>query len=150
MAILRKRWLLRSADVSHVNELARELKLSPLIAKLLVQRGFPNVEAARRFLSSTLASDLPSPFLLAGMDEAVSRIIKALGQGHQICVWGDYDVDGTTGAAVLVSFLREIGARGNYYIPHRLDEGYGLSRSGLGKSTVARKLSAVRSFLMYK
>lgn len=126
-----RRWFLRTADESLVTNLALELKLSPLLARILVQRGFDKVSSARRFLSSTLAADLPSPFLLAGMEEAVLRISQALAQKEKVCVWGDYDVDGTTGAAVLVSFLREIGMDPLFYIPHRIDEGYGLSREGL-------------------
>jgi len=130
VSTLSKRWLLRTADESLATNLALELSLSPLVARLLVQRGFDDVGSARRFLSSTLASDLPSPFLLAGMDDAVQRISEAMLQGEKVCVWGDYDVDGTTGAAVLVSFLREIGMKPHFYIPHRIDEGYGLSRLG--------------------
>jgi len=126
-----KRWFLRTADESLVTSLALELKLPPLLARILVQRGFGEVGAARRFLSSTLAADLPSPFLLAGMEAAVLRISKALLEDEKVCVWGDYDVDGTTGAAVLVSFLRELGMAPLFYIPHRIDEGYGLSREGL-------------------
>ena len=126
-----KRWILKEADETAAALLARDLKLPPLLALILVQRGFAEPESARRFLSSSLSSDLPPPHLLAGMDDAVRRICRALRDDEQVCVWGDYDVDGTTGAAVLVSFLREIGREPMFYIPHRIDEGYGMSRQGI-------------------
>ena len=126
-----RRWILKEADENAATLLSRELKLPPLLARILVQRGFADAGAARRFLSSSLSADLPSPHLLAGMDDAVRRITRALRDEERICVWGDYDVDGTTGAAVLVSFLREIGRDPTFYVPHRIDEGYGMSRQGI-------------------
>ena len=126
-----KRWILKEADENAADLLSRDLKLPPLLARILAQRGFADADSARRFLSSSLSQDLPSPHLLAGMDDAVRRICRALRGGEKICVWGDYDVDGTTGAAVLVSFLREIGREALFYIPHRIDEGYGMSRQGI-------------------
>ena len=68
---------------------------------------------------------------MADMEPAVRRVIDAVKNKEQIAIWGDYDVDGTTGAAVLVSFLREIGAAPIYYVPHRIEEGYGLNVEGL-------------------
>ena len=126
-----KRWILKEADDATAAHLAQELELPPLLARILVQRGFGDSDAARRFLSSSLSTDLPPPHLLAGMDDAVERICRALRDRERVCVWGDYDVDGTTGAAVLVSFLREIGGEPMFYIPHRIDEGYGMSRQGI-------------------
>lgn len=101
------------------------------MARILVHRGLKDPEGARRYLSSSLRSDLPSPFLMAGMEQAAGRLVRALERKERICVWGDYDVDGTTGTAVLVSFLREVGGEVVYYIPHRIDEGYGLNPEGL-------------------
>ncbi len=126
-----KRWILKETDADAAARLARELGLPLLLARILVQRGFAEPDAARRFLSSSLSADLPPPHLLAGMDPAVRRICRALHDRERVCVWGDYDVDGTTGAAVLVSFLREIGREPMFYIPHRIDEGYGMSRQGI-------------------
>ena len=126
-----KRWILKEADQTAAASLSRELKLPSLLARILAQRGFADPDAARRFLSSSLSADLPSPHLLAGMDDAVRRVARALRDGERVCIWGDYDVDGTTGAAVLVSFLREIGGAPLFYIPHRIDEGYGMSRQGV-------------------
>ena len=67
---------------------------------------------------------------MADMEPAVRRIVAAIRNHEQIGIWGDYDVDGTTGASVLVSFLREIGAEPIYYVPHRIEEGYGLNVEG--------------------
>lgn len=126
-----KRWVVKQADEAVVARHAAELKISPLLARILVQRNFADTAAAQRFLSSSLRADLPSPFEMAGMEPAVARIVRALQKKQQIAIWGDYDVDGTTGASVLVSFLRELGAAPVYHVPHRIDEGYGLNTEGL-------------------
>ena len=128
---MQKRWVLREADESVVSLLSEQLKIPPLVARILVHRGLKDPEGARRYLSSSLRSDLPSPFLMAGMEQAAGRLARALERKELICVWGDYDVDGTTGTAALVSFLREAGGEVIYYIPHRIDEGYGLNPEGL-------------------
>ena len=126
-----KRWLLRQADEAAVAGLAAALRLPPLIARLLAHRGLGDPEAARRYLSCSLRADLPSPFLMTGMDKAAERLANAVAERELIGVWGDYDVDGTTGTATIICFLREIGAEPVYYIPHRIGEGYGINVEGL-------------------
>jgi len=128
---LPKRWVFKQADEALIARQAERLNLSPLMARLLVQRGLADAEAAKIYLSSSLRADLPSPFVMAGMEAAVERIVRAVKNKELIGIWGDYDVDGTTGAAVLVSFLREIGAAPVYHVPHRVEEGYGLNLEGL-------------------
>ena len=128
---MQKRWILREADESVVSLLSEQLKIPPLVARILALRGLNDPDSARRYLSSSLRSDLPSPFLIAGMEQAAGRLVRALERKELICVWGDYDVDGTTGTAALVSFLREVKGEVIYYIPHRIDEGYGLNPEGL-------------------
>ena len=128
---LSKRWTIKEVDPRLVARQSAALAISPLLARILVLRGCAEEEAARRYLSSSLRSDLPSPFAMADMEPAVERIVAAVRNKEQIAIWGDYDVDGTTGAAVLVSFLREIGAEPIYYVPHRIEEGYGLNVEGL-------------------
>jgi single-stranded-DNA-specific exonuclease len=128
---LPKRWVLKQADEGLVARHCEELRISPLLARLLVLRGLADVHSAKRFLSSSLRADLPSPFEMADMEPAVERIVGAIKKNEMIGIWGDYDVDGTTGASVLVSFLREIGAEPVYYVPHRIEEGYGLNVQGL-------------------
>jgi single-stranded-DNA-specific exonuclease len=128
---LQKRWVIKDADPQFIVHQSKQLVISPLLARILILRGFTDGDVARRYLSSSLRADLPSPFEMAGMEAAVRRVVAAIKGKEQIAVWGDYDVDGTTGAAVLVSFLREIGAEPIYYVPHRMEEGYGLNVDGL-------------------
>ncbi len=128
---LSKRWLLKPVEEGLVTGHAEELKISPFLARMLVLRGLADLPAAKRYLSSSLRADLPSPFEMADMGRAVERIVGALMKKERIAIWGDYDVDGTTGTAVLVSFLREMGADPIYHIPHRIDDGYGLNLEGL-------------------
>ncbi len=126
-----KRWVLKQADDALIARQVEQLNLSPLMARLLVVRGLADSDAAKTYLSSSLRSDLPSPFTMVGMEPAVERIVRAVKHKELIGIWGDYDVDGTTGTAVLVSFLREIGAAPVYHVPHRVEEGYGLNVEGL-------------------
>jgi single-stranded-DNA-specific exonuclease len=128
---LLKRWTLKEVDPETVARRSEQLNISPLLARILFLRGCVEEDGARRYLSSSLRADLPSPFVMADMERAVCRIIDAVKHKAQIAIWGDYDVDGTTGTAVLVSFLREIGAAPIYYVPHRIEEGYGLNIEGL-------------------
>jgi single-stranded-DNA-specific exonuclease len=128
---LRRRWILKEADPGIIARHVQELKVSPLLARLLALRGLNDPERAKRYLAPSLRSDLPSPFLMADMDAAVDRLAYAVQHRETVAVWGDYDVDGTTGAAVVVAFLREVGAEPIYYVPHRVAEGYGLNIEGL-------------------
>ena len=128
---LPKRWILKEADEEIVERQSEQAKISPLLARLLVLRGLADLDSIKGYLSSSLRSDLPSPFTMIGMEPAVERIVHAIQQQERIGIWGDYDVDGTTGASVLVSFLREVGAEPIYHVPHRIEEGYGLNTEGL-------------------
>jgi single-stranded-DNA-specific exonuclease len=127
----RKRWILKEADEEIVDQYVANFKISRLIARVLALRGFADTDSARRYLSSSLRTDLPSPFQMADMEPAIRRLVDAIKNKQQIGIWGDYDVDGTTGASVLVSFLREVGAQPIYHVPHRIEEGYGLNTEGL-------------------
>lgn len=106
--------------------LARALGLRPLVAQLLWRRGFHDPDEAARFLEGRLR-DLPDPAGLAGIEAAVRRLGRALAEDEPITAFGDYDVDGVSSTALLVSFLRACGARRvDYHIPHRVRDGYGL------------------------
>lgn len=105
--------------------LAREAEISPVLARLLINRGITDAENARAFLYSS-AGDLYSPWLMCGMCKAVKRIQAALKSGEKITVYGDYDADGITAATILVEALQTLGGEVNYYLPSRFDEGYGL------------------------
>lgn len=104
--------------------------LHPLVARILSCRGVGSAEEASLFLAPALGNML-DPFLLKGMEQAVERLVSALQCGETICIYGDYDVDGITGTALLVSFLRTVGCTCHYFIPNRFDDGYGLSLEAL-------------------
>ena len=122
--------LVEQIDPGVVMELARQLEVKPVIARLLTQRGLDSPEKARAFFSSSLM-DQHDPFLMDGMEVAVRRISLALERHERILVYGDYDVDGTTGAALLYMFFTKLGADVDYYIPDRIREGYGVSATGI-------------------
>lgn len=128
---MRYNWkLLGQSDDILVQELARQLGVKPILARLLVQRGFDSVGKAKSFFFSSL-DDQHDPFLMNGMAKAVERVFTALERYEKILVYGDYDVDGTTGAALLYMFFRKLGANVEFYIPDRLKEGYGISAAGV-------------------
>ena len=121
------RWeVLNKHDSRTINEYADQLNSSPVLARILLNRGIANIETARRFLKPEL-SHLHDPFLLAGMQDAVERIAAAITNKEKILIYGDYDVDGTTATSMLLLFFRNLGQDVGFYIPDRLLEGYGLS-----------------------
>jgi single-stranded-DNA-specific exonuclease len=111
-------------------QLARTLKLSPLLAQCLLNRGLSEPEAIAGFLEPRLRG-LADPFLLPEMTAAVERLLLARARHETIVVFGDYDVDGVTSTALLLEVLEQLGYRTCHYLPHRLEEGYGLSRDGV-------------------
>ncbi len=115
-----------AAKQALVAELARALGLHPIVAKVLVNRGCRSLEEARTFLEPTL-DRLHDPMLMLGMEQALERILRAIRAREEILVHGDYDVDGVGATALLRTMLERLGARVRTYIPHRLEEGYGLS-----------------------
>ncbi len=125
-----KRWTVKKHNHAEVKTLAAALKISPVAAALLISRGQETEEKAFKFLNPQL-SDLHEPTLLKGMKEAVARILKAVEQNEKILIWGDYDVDGTTGTVVLRKALEILGAQTGFHIPHRFSEGYGLNKEHL-------------------
>jgi single-stranded-DNA-specific exonuclease len=119
-----RRWLLKSVDEALERELLREI--SPVLARLLALRGITLAQAAD-FLAPKLKKLLPDPFVLKEMEQAVVRVAAALEAGERIAVFGDYDVDGSTSAALLSDFLSALGSAPRIYIPDRMTEGYGPS-----------------------
>lgn len=120
-----RRWRLRGvADDGATAALAAQLALPEILARLLAQRGVALGEAAR-FLSPRLRDQLPDPAHLKDMDRAVARLVQAIRERQKIVVYGDYDVDGATSAALLLRFLAAVGAEGGLYVPDRMREGYG-------------------------
>ena len=104
--------------------------LLPTVAQIVAARGYDTPEAVASFLTPSLRSMI-DPFLLLGMGQAVERLVSARRGQESICIYGDYDVDGITGTALLVSFLRAIGCRCGYFIPNRFDDGYGLNSDAI-------------------
>ncbi|NLC11099.1 MAG: single-stranded-DNA-specific exonuclease RecJ [Firmicutes bacterium] len=113
-----------------VKTISRQLNILPPLAQVLVNRGVENLEEARRFLYPDL-SYLHDPFLLKDMDKAIEKIWSDLKNGRKILVYGDYDCDGITATALLVKALRHLGGDVDYYLPHRIEEGYGLHKNAL-------------------
>ncbi|MCD4823698.1 MAG: single-stranded-DNA-specific exonuclease RecJ [Phycisphaerae bacterium] len=114
------------------DQVAQQLQASPLMAQLLANRGVTDVEEARGFLQPKL-SDLYDPAEMAGCQAAAERIAQAIDRGEKVVVYGDYDVDGMTATAILDSCIKMLGGEVDYYVPHRLDEGYGVNREALEK-----------------
>lgn len=130
---MKKRWAIQKHDREQVIKLSQALKVSPLIAALLISRGFESPETAYKFLNPS-DEDLHEPNLLKDMEKAVERILKAIESGEKILIWGDYDVDGTTGTVVLRKALEILGAETGFHVPNRFTEGYGLNIPALEKA----------------
>ncbi|MBQ0063709.1 MAG: single-stranded-DNA-specific exonuclease RecJ [Prevotella sp.] len=111
-------------------ELATQIGKSPIVARLLIERGVTTAEDARRFFRPQL-TNLHDPFLMKDMDLAIDRLNAALGRKEHILVYGDYDVDGCTAVALVYRFLRQYHTNIDYYIPSRFEEGYGVSDKAL-------------------
>src|SRR2546429_6650513 len=111
---LPKRWIVRRPDETRAAELAAALGVSRIVAGLLVARGYHDLGSAQSFLKPSL-DHLHDPFLMRGMSDAVKRLLSAIDNQEPILVYGDYDVDGTTGTAVLFRRFRRVGADGRYY-----------------------------------
>ena len=128
-----KRWIVREQDAQRVASLARVLAVSPTVAALLLARGCNDEQAARNFLKPSY-DQLHDPDLMLGISEAVPRLLRAIDQGEPILVYGDYDVDGTTGTALLLRVLNLLGAKTGFHVPHRFTEGYGIQQAALQKA----------------
>lgn len=125
-----KDWIIHPGAPEAESRISSALNLHPVISRLLVNRDVATPEDARLYLEGGLDS-LLDPFTMAGMREAVDRIITAQARGEKIVIYGDYDADGVTATALLLSFFRQTGFNADYYIPERLTEGYGLNTEAL-------------------
>lgn len=123
---MKKNWTIRKENPKLRERISKNLGISPLTAQLLINRGIGNETEANLFLNSTLF-DLPSPYLMKGMDKAVERIKRAITDKEKIAIYGDYDVDGVTSTALFYTFLRGLGADVIFYNPDRMKEGYGVN-----------------------
>lgn len=125
-----KRWKLLLADEQTVESLYQRLKVSRILCRILIQRGYTTFESTKRFFRPELAH-LYSPWAMKDMRKAVERIITAFDNKEKILVFGDYDVDGTTSVACMFQFLKDVYPEVDFYIPHRYREGYGVSKAGI-------------------
>lgn len=128
---MEKRWVIKSVENQDiVHKLSESLKIDPVMASLLCQRGVSSFVEAKDFFRPSLDS-LHNPFLMKDMDKAIERIEKAMAQQERIMVYGDYDVDGTTAVALTYSFLKDFYSDIEFYIPDRYKEGYGISLAAI-------------------
>ncbi|MBN2593829.1 MAG: single-stranded-DNA-specific exonuclease RecJ [Sedimentisphaerales bacterium] len=124
-----KQWVIQPPD-DRRRQLAKSLRVSPLLAQVLINRGITDSEEASVFLRPKL-TELIDPARMPGIEPAVQRLKQAITNKEKITVYGDYDVDGITGVAILWQILTMLGADVDYYIPHRIDEGYGLNTEAI-------------------
>lgn len=127
------RWVHRPQPVEQIDRLVQRLQTSPVLAELLVRAGWTDADAAQRFLHPRLA-ELEDPFRVSHVDQAVVRLIAAIRAKESVVILGDYDVDGVSSTALLVSILRLFGLQPRFIVPLRLEEGYGLSRSAIDRA----------------
>lgn len=127
-----KKWETYNVDNKNVEEIAKKNNISLLLARILVNRGVDTEEKIKKFLYPSL-DDLYNPYMLNDMEIAVKRIEEAIERNEKITIYGDYDVDGITSVTILKQFLDEQNIDVDYYLPNRLNEGYGLNNAALQK-----------------
>ncbi|MHC4265109.1 MAG: single-stranded-DNA-specific exonuclease RecJ [Planctomycetota bacterium] len=125
----KKQWVIKPLD-NRTAQLSSKLKVSPLLAQLLLNRDVSDHRSASSFIRPKL-KDLIDPEKMPGIETAVDRIFLAINNKEKITIYGDYDVDGIAGVSILWQILTLLGAKVDYYIPHRIDEGYGLNEEAI-------------------
>ncbi|MCI8654326.1 MAG: single-stranded-DNA-specific exonuclease RecJ [Clostridia bacterium] len=126
---MNKKWEIYKVDEQKVNKIEQK-GINRLLATILSNRGITEDEQIRIYLNPT-REDFYNPYLMPDMEKAVDRIIKAIQEKQKVIIYGDYDVDGITSVTVLKSYLEERGLNVDYYIPNRLEEGYGLNKPAI-------------------
>lgn len=129
---MKKKWEFIEADDNKIEEISKIHNISKLLARVLVNRGITDDEDINIFLNPT-RNDFHDPYLMPDMKKAVDRIETAIKEKQKIIIYGDYDVDGITSITVLKRFLEERGIKVDYYVPNRLQEGYGLNKEAITK-----------------
>ncbi|MEZ7893340.1 MAG: single-stranded-DNA-specific exonuclease RecJ [Candidatus Wallbacteria bacterium] len=130
MRAIEKRLEFFSQDDSLIAKFSNELKISSILARLILNRGIKTVEAASKFLNCKI-TDVYDPFLMKDMQKACERIILALSRGEKVRIFGDYDVDGITSTALLYKVFKKINMDVSYFIPNRIEGGYGLNQTDI-------------------
>jgi len=129
---MNKKWEYQEVDEVEVKKLAEENNISELLATVLINREIKTKKDIDVFLNPS-RNDFHDPYMIKDMDIAVDRILKAIKNNEKTIIYGDYDVDGITSITVLKKFLKERGLDVAYYIPNRLNEGYGLNKEAIEK-----------------
>ncbi|MBK9991186.1 MAG: single-stranded-DNA-specific exonuclease RecJ [Verrucomicrobia bacterium] len=127
------RWIHTPLPVTAIDELSSNAGISPVLAELMLRNGHVAPEAAKKFLNPAL-SELADPFLLRNVEAGAKRLSQAIAKREEVVVLGDYDVDGVSSTALLVSILRRFGLNPRFVVPRRMEDGYGLSRSAIDRA----------------
>ena len=125
-----KRWNIAEGDSTAAESLAAQLKTSSIVGQLLLNRGMRELQDCQDFLRPSLKS-LHDPATIPGLTRAAERVAKAIADKQKIVIYGDYDVDGITATAILWHAIRTLGGTCDFYIPHRIEEGYGLNAEAI-------------------
>lgn len=137
------RWCIAPSNPELEERLASALGVAPLVARIMVAHGIGGVEEGRLFLTPSLERDWADPLIIPGMAEVAARVERAVRDGEVIAVFGDFDVDGITSTCLLTEALRQLGACVHPFIPHRFEEGYGLTAQALDRVVEACEPSLV-------
>src|SRR3954454_9253781 len=127
-----KRWTISPQDADRARQLAARLKTSPLLAQILLNRGMSEADECHEFLRPS-PKGLADPALIPNLKYAAERIARAIRDKEKVVVYGDYDVDGITATSILWHAIRTLGGEVDYYIPHRIEEGYGLNPEAIAQ-----------------
>ncbi len=132
MSLTGKRWLVSRQEKEAAQEISKASRISTTLAQVLINRGMSGISEIDAFITPKL-SYLSSPYEIPDMEKAAQRVLSAKNKGERVAVYGDYDVDGVTGTAILLLTLKDLGIDVTYYIPHRYSEGYGMNNSAVKK-----------------
>ncbi len=127
-----KRWIRRDTDGFLADEISRDLAISPVVARVLLNRGITEKEDAKRFLSLS-STHLLDPFIMNDMHRCADRVARSIMTGERVIIYGDYDVDGITAVSLYLLFFRDLGTDVLHYLPSRMTEGYGMNESSIMK-----------------
>lgn len=128
----RCKWNIKSSITDKARKLSSELSISPVFSQIMINRGYSNKEDIEAYLNPLL-SKLPDPFILSDMEKAANRVADAVIKKEKVCVYGDYDIDGSTAIASLTGFLRSFGLEVIYYQPERFGDGYGFHKEAVDR-----------------
>ena len=136
------KWVVQQTDPAQCEALVKQLGISPVLARLLLNRGYSRPQEIKEFLSPAL-EQLSSPFEMLNMGAAVERILEAVAQHEKIVVYGDYDVDGICASVTLYQGLQKLQADVDYYVPDRMEEGYGVNTPALRRRLDQHRQSVI-------